>query len=131
MSETGVFAHGDLLFAPSVSKMAFSTHRDLLLYPSVSETGLSAHGSLLLYPSVSETGVFTHGDLFLSPSEQKDGSRGMVINAIGRCGFPRTGLGAPSLAPAGPAGRKPLLSHFRSATPKPSTADHSQQHGYP
>ncbi|MBO4537091.1 MAG: hypothetical protein J5702_07765 [Bacteroidales bacterium] len=46
-------------------------------------------------------GVFTHDGLFLSPSEQKDGSRGMVIIVIGRWGFPRPGLGAPSLAPAG------------------------------
>ena len=109
-----------------MSKSALPAHRDPLSPPLVSETGLSAHSDLLSPPSVSESGFSAHLVLFLSSSVQKDGSRGIAIIVIGRWGFPRPGLGAPPLAPAGLAGRK-----TSSATPKPSPADPSQRLGYP
>ena len=51
-------------------------------------------------------GLFTHRDL-LSVPVGTERRLAVVTLAIGRRGFPRPGLGAPSLAPAGRDGRNP------------------------
>ena len=105
VSKSSLSTHGDYLLSPSVSESGFSAHRDRLLSPSVSESSLSTHRDRLLSPLVSESSLSAHGDILKRHLWAK--------RARGDChsdrplGFPRPGLGAPLLAPAGLAGRKP------------------------
>ena len=90
MSKTGLSAHGDLVFRPSVCKTGVSAHHDRFFSQSVSKTGLSTHGDLLSVPVGTDRWV-----------------AGYCHHRVQPLGFSPAGPGAPSLAPAGPDGRKP------------------------